>query len=96
MEHQGIQPHHNIDDQRHGDDQGQQQLGMRRRIRPDTAIPPTVLAADMGDRSRLLRSWRDEPSTHLSPSDAVPLRRKLTAAFESKNRTPISVQVKAL
>ncbi len=51
MEHEDNQPHHNTDDQRHGDDQDHQQRGIGRSIRPGTAVPPTVLVADMGDGS---------------------------------------------
>jgi hypothetical protein len=42
-----------------------------------------VLVADMGDGSLFLQGWRDGPSAHLSPADAVPLRRELAAAFGS-------------
>lgn len=82
VEHEGIQPHQNTDDRRHGDGQGQQQHGIGRSIWPGTDVPPTVLVADMVDGSLFLRGWRDGPTTYLSPDDAVPLRRELAAGLQ--------------
>lgn len=92
MEHQGIQPHHNTDDQR----QNKQQHGIGRNIRPSTAVPPTVLVADMGDGPLFLQGRRDGPSAYLSLADAVALRQELTADFVSTDRTPSSDQSEAL
>lgn len=83
MEHEGIQPHQSADDQRHGDDRDHQRHGIGRSIRPGTAVPPTVLIADMGDGSLFLQGWRDGPSVYLSRSDAMPLRQELAGAFGS-------------
>jgi hypothetical protein len=69
VEHQGIQPHQNTDDQRHGDGQDHQQRGVGRSIRPGMAVPTTVLVADMGDESLFLQGWRDGPSAYLSPAE---------------------------
>ena len=80
--------------QHEGDRAGQnhQQLGIGRSIRPGTAVPPTVLVADMGDGSLLLEGWRDGPSAYLCPVDAVPLRRELQRAFGSPDSTPSNRQ----
>lgn len=57
------------------------QPGIGRSLRPGTGVPARVLVADTGDGSLFLQSWRDGPSAHLSPADAVPLRRELAAAY---------------
>lgn len=50
VEHERIQPDQNTDDLYLGDDQDQQrQSGISRSIRLGTALPSTVLHADMGD-----------------------------------------------
>jgi hypothetical protein len=59
------------------------QWGIGGSLRPGTGVPPRVLVADMGDGSVFLQGWRDGPSAHLNPADAVPLRRELAAAFGS-------------
>jgi hypothetical protein len=53
----------------------------------DTAVPDTVLVAEMSDGSLLLQGWRDGPSVYLCPVDAAPLRRELAAAFVSAELT---------
>ncbi|MBV9140860.1 MAG: hypothetical protein JO115_08070 [Pseudonocardiales bacterium] len=58
------------------------QRGIGLSLRPGTSVPPRVLVSDLGDGSLLLQGWRDGPSAHLNPADAVPLRRELAAAFE--------------
>lgn len=72
----GRHPH----DSRHRADQPGQS-GVGRSLRPRTAVPPTLLVADMGDGSVLLQGWRDGPSAYLCPADAAPLKRELAAAF---------------
>jgi hypothetical protein len=72
-----------IDHQRQGDDQGQEQHAIDGSIRPGTAVPPTLFLADMCDGGLVLHGWRDGPTAYLSPSDAIPLRRELAAAFGS-------------
>ena len=76
--------------QNKGDRAGQdhQRLGIGRSIRPGTAVPSTILVADMGDGSLLLEGWRDGPSAYLCPTDAMPLRRELAAAFGRTDLTP--------
>jgi hypothetical protein len=66
---------------RHGDHHGQGHHGIGRSIRPGTAVPDTVLVADLCGGGLLLHGWRDGPSAYLSPSDAPALRRELAAAF---------------
>ncbi|MGH3828099.1 MAG: hypothetical protein ACRDQX_13155 [Pseudonocardiaceae bacterium] len=68
------------DEQRHGSSQPGR-LGIGRSLRPGTGVPLRALVADMGDGSLLPRGWRNGPSAHLSPADAVPPRRELAAAF---------------
>ena len=63
----------------HGDDQDQQQLSIRR----GTAAPPAVLVADRGDGSLRLQDRDDGPGAFLNLAEVVPLRRTLTAAFDS-------------
>lgn len=92
MQHEGDRADQNTDNPRRGDGQDHQQ----RSIRPGTAVPPTVLVADMGDGSLLLEGWRDGPSTYLSPTDAVPLRQELARAFGSPDLTPSSSKGEAL
>ncbi|MGH3775526.1 MAG: hypothetical protein ACRDRR_07275 [Pseudonocardiaceae bacterium] len=62
MEHDANQTHRGTDNQRHGDGQDQQQLGSRHRIRPGTAMPPTVFVADIGGGPLFLQGWWDSPS----------------------------------
>jgi hypothetical protein len=69
------------DEERHGTGRSAR-LGIGRSLRPGTGVPLRVLVADMGDGSLFLQGWRDGPSAHLSPADAVPLRRELAAAFD--------------
>jgi hypothetical protein len=65
-----------------GVDSGEQTaMGIGRTIRPGTAVPSTVLVSDMGNGSLLLEGWREGPSAHLGPADAVPLRREPAAVF---------------
>ncbi len=59
------------------------QHGIARSIRPGTAVPSTVLVADLCNGGLLLHGWRDGTSAYLSPSDAPALRRELAAAFNS-------------
>lgn len=70
------------DEKPHGTSRPRQR-GIGRSLRPGTGVPPRVLVADMGDGSLFLPGWRDGPSAHLSPADAIPLRRELAAAFGS-------------
>lgn len=57
--------------------------GIERSIRPGTAVPPTLLVADMGNGAMLLQGWRVGPSAYVCAADAGPLRRALAAAFGS-------------
>lgn len=81
MKHETGHAAQSNDDQRHGDGQNQQHNGIGGSIRPGTAVPSTVLVADMGDGSLFLECWRDGPSAYLCPADAVPLQRELAKAF---------------
>lgn len=92
LEHVEREGNQSTDDPRHGDGQDQQQHGSRRSIRPGTAVPPTVLVADMGDRWLFLQGWQDGPTAYLSPADAVPLRREPAGAFGSTDLTPSDSQ----
>lgn len=96
VEHEGSHPHQGADNQRDGDDHGEYHLDNRRSIRPGTAVPPTLLVADMGDGSLFLQGSQDGPTVYLSPSDAVSLRRELAAAFGSADLTPSDDQGDAL
>ncbi|MBV9162342.1 MAG: hypothetical protein JO281_12485 [Pseudonocardiales bacterium] len=80
MHNEGGRAGQDTDNQRHGTSRPTQ-LGIGRSLRPGTGVPARVLVADMGDGSLFLQGWRDGPSVHLSPADAVPLRRELAAAF---------------
>jgi hypothetical protein len=57
------------------------QHGIGRSLRPGTDVPARVLVVDMGDGSLFLQDWWDEPSSHLSPADAIPLRRDPSGAY---------------
>ena len=84
MEHKDTRGDRDADDQRHGTGGGEQrQLGTGRSIRPGTAVPPTVLVADMGAGSLFLQGWQGGPSAYLTSSNAIPLPRELAAAFGS-------------
>jgi hypothetical protein len=50
-------------------------------FRPGVPIPPTVLVTEMDNGTLVLQGRPDGPRVHLSPKDAVPLRRELAAAF---------------
>lgn len=66
-------------------------------IRPGTAVPPTVLVADMGDGAFLLQGWGVGPNAYVCAADAVPLREALAAAFGSDrvdSGSPVAVQAK--
>lgn len=88
VQHEGDRADQDADNLRRGDGQGHQQHSMRRSKRPGTAVPPTVLVADMGDGSLLLAGWRDGPSAYLSSTDAVPLRRELARTFGRPDPAP--------
>src|SRR5262249_34478146 len=62
-------------------DHGQHAIGHG--IRPATAVPLTVLVAEMLNGSLLLHGWRDGPTAYLCPEDAAPLKRELATAFGS-------------
>ncbi|MCA1709690.1 MAG: hypothetical protein LC808_43010 [Actinobacteria bacterium] len=64
----------------HGDDQDQQQLRIGGSVLPAMSVGLVVLIVGMGDRSLFVQGRDDGPSA--SP-DAVPLTRKLGAAFGS-------------
>jgi hypothetical protein len=64
------------------------QVGINRSIRPATAVPPTLLVADMLEGSVLLQGWPDGPTAYLCPADAAPLKRELAAAFGTTEPTP--------
>lgn len=51
MEHEGGLAGQDNDNDRHGNGQDQQQHGIGCSLRPRTAVPPTVLVANMGDSS---------------------------------------------
>jgi hypothetical protein len=79
----------------HDDDQDQQQLRIGGSIWSGTAAPPTVLVVDMGNGSLLPQGRNDEPRASLNPPDAMPLRRKLTAALGRTELTPHNGQGEA-
>ncbi len=84
MQHQGNQSRQNFEWFRRGDDGGRNEQmlsGTGCNIRPDKAVPPTVLVTNLGDGSLVLQSWRDGPTAYLNPAEAVPLRRVLSAIF---------------
>lgn len=86
MHHEGGRAGQDTDHQPHGTGRPTR-LGIGRSLRPGTGVPARVLVADMGDGSLFLQGWRDGPSAHLSPADAVPLRRELAAALGSPELT---------
>ncbi|MFN2496635.1 MAG: hypothetical protein ABR608_12120 [Pseudonocardiaceae bacterium] len=63
---------------------GGSEAGIGYCIRPGTAVPPTVLVADMGDGTFLLHGWGVGPSAYVCAADAGPLREALAAAFGSE------------
>ena len=79
MEHRGT------DDERHGD--GQDQLGIRRGVRPGTAMPPTVLLTELDNGTLVLQGRPDGPRGYLTPGDALPLMRALTVALQRMELT---------
>lgn len=84
MQHEGNQSSQSFEWFRRGDGNGEEtSSGTGHRIRPATAMPPTVLVTNLGDGSLVLQAWRDGPRAYLSPADAVPLKRVLSAIFES-------------
>jgi hypothetical protein len=84
VRHGDNQPSRSFEWFRRSDGNGEQtSFGIGLSIRPGTAVPSTVLVADMGDSSLLLAGWRDGPSAYLCSADAVPLRRELARAFGS-------------
>ncbi|MCA1702469.1 MAG: hypothetical protein LC808_04055 [Actinobacteria bacterium] len=82
MEHEGYRPHRGTDDERHGDGQDHQQLGIERDVRPGTAMPPTVLVTQLDNGALVLQGRPDGPRGYLTPADALPLKRELAAAFQ--------------
>jgi hypothetical protein len=72
--------HRGTDDEGHGD--GQDQLGIRRGVRPGTAMPPTVLLTELDNGTLVLQGRPDGPRGYLTPADALPLKRELAGAFE--------------
>ncbi|MGH3828451.1 MAG: hypothetical protein ACRDQX_14970 [Pseudonocardiaceae bacterium] len=52
-------------------------------IRPGTAVPPTVLVANMDGGALFLQGWRVGPSAYVCAADSAPLREALAAAFGS-------------
>jgi hypothetical protein len=83
MQHEDGLAGRDIDHQRQGDDQGQGQYAIGGSIRPGAAMPHTLFLSDMCDGGLVLHGWRHGPTAYLSPSDAIPLRRELAAAFHS-------------
>jgi hypothetical protein len=81
VHHQANQAGQDTDDVGYGADQTHGRHGIGGSIRPGTAVPDTVLVADMYGGALLLQGWRDRPTAYLSPSDAGPLRRELVVAF---------------
>jgi hypothetical protein len=71
----------------HGDDQ-HQQLSIGGNIWPAPAAPPAVLVTDIGNGSLYLQGQNNEISASLNPPDAMPLSRKLTAAFGRTELAP--------
>lgn len=57
-------------------------------IRPDTAVPSTVLVAEMGDGALYLASWRIGPSAYLTAQDSLGLSQELARAFGSDTVAP--------
>jgi hypothetical protein len=84
VEHKDTRGDRDADDQCHGTGQGEQpQLSTGHSIQPGTAVPPTVLVANMGTGSLFLQGWQGGPSAYLTSSNAIPLPRELAAAFGS-------------
>jgi hypothetical protein len=83
MQHQGNQAAQDTDDVPHGENHDRGQHAVGHSIRPATAVPLTVLVAEMLNGSLLLTGWRDGPTAYLSPTDAAPLKRELAGAFGS-------------
>lgn len=82
MENENNRTGQNVDDPHSGDDTGRRaRRGIGRSIRPGSAVPPTVLVADMSEGGLLLHGWRTGPSAYLTAEDSVPVRRALVAAF---------------
>ena len=83
MQHEVGSGGRDTDHQRHST----RQPGIEHSIRPGTAVPPTVLIADMYDGGLFLQGWREGPNTYLTSSDAISLRRELAAAFGTPELT---------
>lgn len=55
--------------------------GVGRSIQPGVSMPPTVLSTELANGTLIIQGRPDGPRVHLSPDDAIPLRRELAAAF---------------
>jgi hypothetical protein len=88
VHHQGNQAAQDTDDVLDGQNHDRGQDGIGHSIRPATAVPLTVLVAEMLNGSLLLQGWRDGPSAYLCPADAAPLKRELAAAFGNPELKP--------
>jgi hypothetical protein len=86
MQHEGGPGGRDTNHHRHSNHQPSQP-GIGCSIRSGTAVPPTVLIADMCDGGLLLQSWRDGPTAYRTSSDAIPLRRELAASFDTTELT---------
>jgi hypothetical protein len=89
VEYESERPNRDTDRQCHGDGQDQQRQPA---IRPEMSMPPTVLVTELDDGTLILQGRPDGPRTHLSPDDAVPLRRELARAFSRIYLTPCGGQ----
>lgn len=96
MEYESGRPCQYTDDQRHRAGENQKQHGIAYSIWPGTAVPPTVLVADMGGGSLFFEGRRDRPSAYLNASDAMPLWCELTRAFSSTDLPSSSGQGETL
>ncbi len=83
MQHQGGPGDRDTNHQRYST----RQPGIDPSIRPGTAVPPTVLIADMYGGGLFLQGWREGPNAYLTSSDAISLRRELAAAFGTPELT---------
>ncbi|MGH3940231.1 MAG: hypothetical protein ACRDTG_16685 [Pseudonocardiaceae bacterium] len=59
------------------------QSGIGYCIHPDSAVPPTVLVADMANGAMLLQGWPVGPSAYVCAANTAPLREALATAFGS-------------
>ncbi len=80
MEQEGDCAVRDTENMRHGNGQVDQR-DTGRNIQPCTPVPPTVLVTELNNGTLIIQARPDGLRVRLGPTDAVPLKRELAAAF---------------